>query len=100
MMKRLTLATALAAATFAVSIPAVSFAQSNDTITRAQVKAELRALEQAGYNPARGEDPDYPSDIQAAEDRVIRKNLASRSDIDNSMGGVTGNSSISGKPTP
>jgi hypothetical protein len=51
-MKRLTLATALAAATFAVSIPAVSFAQSNDTITRAQVKSFAHSSRQAITRPA------------------------------------------------
>ncbi len=51
--------------------PAVTFAQqqSNAPLTRAQVREDLQRVEQAGYNPAAGEDPQYPSDIQAAESR-------------------------------
>ncbi|CAG4888713.1 DUF4148 domain-containing protein [Paraburkholderia saeva] len=49
--------------------PAISFAQTNQPETRADVRAQLIQLEQAGYNPAR-RDPQYPADIQAAEERV------------------------------
>jgi len=31
---------------------------------------ELEELEAAGYNPSRGDDYDYPADIQAAEQRL------------------------------
>lgn len=56
-------------------IPAMTFAQqSNGPVTRAQVRAELIQLEQAGYNPARGRDPYYPADIQAAEARLHAQN--------------------------
>ncbi|MGF6771875.1 hypothetical protein P3T18_004362 [Paraburkholderia sp. GAS199] len=48
----------------------VAFCQSGSTVSRAEVKAELRQLEAAGYNPAISEDADYPNDIQAAEARV------------------------------
>ncbi|QGZ64457.1 DUF4148 domain-containing protein [Paraburkholderia acidisoli] len=54
----------------AYMLPARAFAQTNAPVTRAQVKAELRALEQVGYNPAISEDINYPSDIQAAEARL------------------------------
>ena len=51
-----------------------SFAQSAcDPVTRAQVRAELVRLEQAGYQPAAGDDPYYPEDIQAAEAKVARE---------------------------
>jgi hypothetical protein len=41
--------------------PVASFAQSNNQpVTRAQVRAELVQVEQAGYSPARGRDPYYP----------------------------------------
>ena len=57
--------TAIAASILA--IPVVSFAQqSNAPITRAQVRAELIQIEQAGYTPGR-RDPNYPEDIQAAQ---------------------------------
>lgn len=60
-----------AAAVFAA--PVVSFAQSNEPVTRAQVRAELVELEQVGYDPARGEDVYYPDDIQAALARVAAR---------------------------
>ena len=60
--------TAIAASILA--IPVVSFAQqSNAPVTRAQVRAELIQIEQAGYTPGR-RDPNYPEDIQAAQARV------------------------------
>ena len=59
---------AIAAA--ALSAPIASFAQqTNQPVTRAEVRQQLIQLEQAGYNPA-ARDPYYPSDIQAAEARV------------------------------
>jgi hypothetical protein len=50
--------------------PALSFAQSTTPLTRAQVRADLIRVEQAGYNLAAGDDPRYPADIQAAEAKV------------------------------
>ena len=59
---------AIAAAALSASV--ASFAQeSNQPVTRAEVRQQLIQLEQAGYNPA-ARDPYYPSDIQAAEARV------------------------------
>jgi hypothetical protein len=51
MLKSLIPAVALASA---LAAPAVSFAQSNGPVTRAQVRAELVQLEQAGWRPAMG----------------------------------------------
>jgi hypothetical protein len=67
-----------ASATFAVSAfaagydvaPAAPAAQSSQPLTRAEVRAQLVEIEQAGYNPARGNDTNYPTDAQAAEARV------------------------------
>ena len=92
-MKSLIKAVAIAAV---LAIPAVSFAQSNQPVTRAQVRAELVQLEKAGYNPATAVDSTYPADIQAAEAKIAAQdnhNLTS-----NAVGGVamTGTSS-SGK---
>ncbi|GAB5096214.1 DUF4148 domain-containing protein [Caballeronia sp. LP006] len=54
----------------ALAIPAVSsFAQTNQPVTRAEVKAQLVQLEKAGYNPT-GDQTQYPANIQAAEARV------------------------------
>ena len=64
--------TTVAASTLAMSVAA--FSQTDSTATRAQVRAELMQLEQAGYDPAKGENPNYPADIQAAEARVSAAN--------------------------
>ena len=76
-MKTRTLIQAAAVAAFAIA-PALSFAQNVDTQqapkTRAEVRAELIQLEQAGYNPAEMNDANYPADIQAAEARVAQQN--------------------------
>jgi hypothetical protein len=51
-------------------VPAVSFAQTTNTpLTRAEVRAELVQLEQAGYQPAARQNH-YPDEIQAAEARL------------------------------
>ncbi|KWC84445.1 DUF4148 domain-containing protein [Burkholderia cepacia] len=47
------------------AVPALSFADTGHGLTRADVRAELVRLEQAGYNPARSE-PHYPEDVAAA----------------------------------
>jgi type II secretory pathway pseudopilin PulG len=78
------------AAAAALSLPIAAFAQTDATLTRAQVRAELQQLEQAGYSPGRGEDVNYPSDIQAAEARISNQNGAS------AYGGVVSGSSASG----
>ncbi|AJY12809.1 DUF4148 domain-containing protein [Burkholderia dolosa] len=72
-MKSLVQAVVVAAA---VAIPAVSFAQPGSALTRAQVRAELVQLQQAGYNSARGEDPHYPEAIQAATARIAEQQRA------------------------
>jgi hypothetical protein len=89
MFKSLIPAFALASA---LAMPAVSFAQSNEPVTRAQVRAELVQLEKAGYT-ARGEDVDYPADIQAAEAKVAAQNGAA-----SGYGGAVAGSSEAGRP--
>ena len=49
-MKSLIQAVVVAAA---LAAPVAVFAQSNQPVTRAQVRAELVQLEKAGYHPAR-----------------------------------------------
>ena len=58
-------------AAFALLAPApiTSFAQTDAPLTRAQVRAELANLEQAGYNPL-AVDVDYPVNLQKAEARL------------------------------
>lgn len=59
-----------------LAAPAVSFAQSSQQgLTRAQVRAELVELEQAGYKP-QSDRQSYPQDLQAAEARVSAEKLA------------------------
>ncbi|MGF6641239.1 DUF4148 domain-containing protein [Paraburkholderia tuberum] len=73
-MKSLIKAVAIAAL---VAAPVVSFAQSSQQpVTRAEVRSELIQLEHAGYNPSTSSDPNYPADIQAAEQRVQAQNPA------------------------
>ncbi|RQT72436.1 DUF4148 domain-containing protein [Burkholderia cepacia] len=51
------------------SAAAPAFAHES-TMSRAQVRAELVQVEQAGYRPGRANDPHYPDDLQAALTRV------------------------------
>lgn len=60
----------------ALAVPAVSFAQSSQQgLTRAEVRAQLVELEQAGYNPARDQ-VNYPENLQAAQARVNAEQVA------------------------
>jgi cytochrome c556 len=76
----------------ALAAPVAVFAQSNQPVTRAQVRAELVQLEKAGYSPGGGEDPYYPADIQAAEAKVAAQNGAT------GVGDVANGSSDAGHP--
>ena len=69
-MKSLISAVVVAAALVA---PVASFAQSNQPLTRAEVRAQLVQLEKAGYNPI-GDHTDYPNNLQAAQARVDAQN--------------------------
>jgi hypothetical protein len=81
-MKSLIQAVVVAAA---LAAPVAVFAQSNQPLTRAQVRAELVQLENAGYN--------YPADVQAAEAKVAAQNAAATG-----YGGVVTGSSDAGRP--
>ncbi|MGU7782632.1 DUF4148 domain-containing protein [Burkholderia sp. PU8-34] len=80
-MKNLIQAVVVAAA---LAAPVAVFAQSSAPLTRAQVRAELVQLEQAGWHPAVGNDPHYPEDLQAAEARVAQQHVAQAQAADNS----------------
>jgi len=77
----------------ALAAPAFAFAQSNGPVTRAQVRAELVQLERAGYNPS-SDQTQYPSNIQAAEQRVAAENGVTQSSYGSSVSGT----SASGAP--
>jgi hypothetical protein len=70
-MKSLVKAVAVAAV---LAVPAISFAQqSNQPLTRAEVRNQLVQLENAGYRPEIN-DPYYPAKLQEAEARVAQQN--------------------------
>ena len=50
-----------------VAVPLASLAQSDQTLTRVQVQAEIAQLEQAGFNPANANSVDFPTNVQAAD---------------------------------
>lgn len=86
----------LAVAAGALAAPALSFAQSNGPVTRAQVRADLVRVEQAGYQPGRGEDVDYPADIQAAEAKIAAQDNQKMGN--DAVGGVAQTGTSSGTP--
>ncbi|AXF18296.1 DUF4148 domain-containing protein [Paraburkholderia caledonica] len=75
-----------------LAVPVVSFAQSEQPLTRAEVKAQLKQIEQAGYNPAVAVDATYPADIQAAEARIAAQNAIAKSDTTGYGSTATGSS--------
>ncbi|SAK98732.1 membrane protein [Caballeronia temeraria] len=90
-MKRFNKVVTVAMAVVALASSGMATAQNATPVTRAQLKAELIALEKAGYNPSRSSGADYPLNLQAAE----RKVAAERS-IDSQYGPVTDGTSASG----
>ena len=87
LIKAVVIATVLAA-------PVVSFAQSSQGLTRAEVRAQLIQLEKAGYNPADSNDAHYPAEIQSAESRVAASNQVTQN---TSYGPSTDGASQSGQ---
>ncbi|WP_323119631.1 DUF4148 domain-containing protein [Burkholderia alba] len=49
------------------------FVHTKGPITHAQLINELSELESVGYNPAAGEDDNYPDDIDGAQQRLMTK---------------------------
>ena len=82
----------IAAVALAFAAPVASFAQSNQPLTRAEVREQIVQLEKAGYNPGVVSDSKYPADIQAAEARVAAQNGAAQSEF----GGATEGAGQSG----
>jgi hypothetical protein len=78
----------------ALAAPVMSFAQTTDEpVTRAQVRADLVQLENAGWRP-NSQDAYYPSDIQAAEARVHSGDTAATG-----YGGATENGTSMSQPS-
>ncbi|MFD1557007.1 DUF4148 domain-containing protein [Paraburkholderia silviterrae] len=78
-------------AAVAVAAPAVSFAQTDHALTRAEVRAQLVQLEQSGYRPA-SDNTQYPANLQAALARLD----AGQRDANAAYGGMTSGSSAAG----
>jgi hypothetical protein len=91
-MKSLIKAVAIA---LVIAAPVASFAQSNQPLTRAEVRNQLVQLEKAGYNPSTSDDATYPAQIQAAEARVAAENGAT-----SGVGGAVSGSSEAGTHAP
>jgi hypothetical protein len=82
-------------ATFVVSAALLAtsngaYAQTSTTpathqLTRADVRHELEELEAAGYDPSRGDDSDYPADIQEAERKVAAMHAAQTSALNDNQ---------------
>ncbi|MGN7983303.1 DUF4148 domain-containing protein [Burkholderia sp. 22313] len=53
-----------------------AFAQTTAPLTRAQVREELMRLEAVGYDPSKGDDGEYPADIQAAQAKLAEQDRA------------------------
>ena len=97
-MKAIVKSTVIAAA---LVLPALSLAQTtNGPLTRAQVRAQLIELEQAGYNPARGNRGTYPADIQAAEARVAAKGSSMSNTTATGVGGTATGTAEAGHSMP
>lgn len=79
-----------------LAAPVTSFAQSEQPLTRAEVKAQLQQVEQAGYNPAKSTDASYPADIQAAEARIAAQNSTAQADTTGYGTPATGTSQAGG----
>lgn len=75
-----------------VALPVLSFAQSNQPLTRAEVRAQLVELEKAGYNPV-GDQTQYPNNIEAAEARVSAHNGFSAASYGPSTSGTSASGS-------
>jgi hypothetical protein len=72
----------------AVAAPALSFAQSVQPVTRAEVRQELIQLQQAGYNPS-ADQTQYPNNILQAEARVSAQHSTAAMAYGGSMAGTS-----------
>ncbi|SAK79239.1 purine nucleoside phosphorylase [Caballeronia glebae] len=79
----------LVLASCAFASPVVSFAQSTAPVARAQVRAELIRIEQAGYRMGDGDQTKYPEQIQAAEAKIAAQDSLQAGNSE--VGGTTTN---------
>jgi Domain of unknown function (DUF4148) len=77
-----------------LAVPALSFAQSNAPLTRAQVQADLAQYRQNAPRSGFGVDPYYPASAQVAEARIAaaqNKNAGAVGGVSNDGSSVSGN---------
>ena len=93
----------VAASVLATPLASMAQTESNQPVTREQVRQDLIRLEQAGYEP-RANDIYYPANIQAAEARANGAQGQAVADTSGTAadtsgyGGVAGESGQSGAP--
>lgn len=92
-MKTPLIAALLVAVSAVVAAPAFA---GESTVTRSQVRAELAALQQAGYLPNRPNDPNYPDNLQAALRRVHDNEAVAVESQVSGYGSDAGNATQSG----
>lgn len=81
--------------------PVTGFAQSpSGSLTRAQVRAELARLEQAGYRPSAGDQANYPADIQAAEEKIAAEGAQRPATVTAGGAVSSGSTPVDGSRTP
>jgi hypothetical protein len=71
-----------------IAAPVASFAQSSQSVSRAQVYAEMAQLEKAGYDPR--DWVHYPENIQAAEAKVAAQNATAQAAVSGYGGAADG----------
>jgi hypothetical protein len=76
----------------AVALPALSFAQTNQPLTRSEVRAQLVELQKVGYNPA-SDETQYPRNIEAADARLGAQHGLAASSYGPAMGGSSASGS-------
>ncbi|MFM0653602.1 DUF4148 domain-containing protein [Paraburkholderia sediminicola] len=69
-----------------LAIPMYSFAQTDEPLTRAEVRDHLVQVERAGYMPGVRDDTTYPTDVQAATAKLAMQDNQRNSN--QSVGGV------------
>lgn len=78
---------AIALPVLALAFGGIACTASAQGLTRAEVRADLVRVEQAGYNPSIGNDATYPADIQAAEAKIAAQDHQSLAN--EALGGTT-----------
>lgn len=91
------IAVLLVAVSASVAAPAFS---SESTVTRAQVRAELAQLQQAGYPLNRATDATYPDDLQAALTQIHAADAVAGNEQASGYGSDVGGAVQSGSRSP